>query len=95
MNFPYEPTKQTDFENRIFVQVSSQVSLDVRGENAFRGLQERILKWAFDPKRNLRGIPEGAWEGKSFEIDADNSERAEAIALKDPNYWAFRLRERL
>ena len=95
MKFPNEFSGQTDFENRIFVQVSSQVSLAVSGKNIFRALQERILKWAFDPQRNLKGIPYGAWEGKSFEIDADNSEGAAAVALDASIYWAFRLRERL
>ena len=53
------------------------------------------MKWAFDPKRNLRNIPDHAWEGESFEINAENSERAEAIKLDDPKYWAFRFVERL
>ena len=84
-----------DAERRIFVQIASQVALVVRGDNIFRVLQERVLKWGFDPSRNLRNIPDGAWEGGSFEIDQDNSEQAEAIRLDEPRYWAFRLRERL
>lgn len=84
-----------DAERRIFVQVASQVALVVRGDNIFRELQERVLKWGFDPGRNLRNIPDGAWKGDSFEIDQDNSEQAEAVKLEEPRYWAFRLRERL
>ena len=84
-----------DAERRIFVQIASQVSLVVHGDRIFRSLQERVLKWAFNPDRNVRNIPEGAWEGKSFEIDQDNSEQAEGISLDTPRYWAFRLRERL
>lgn len=84
-----------DAERRIFVQISSQVGLVVRGSNVFRTLQERVLKWGFDPGRNLRNIPAGAWEGETFEIDQDNSEQAEAVKLDRPHYWAFRLRERL
>ena len=84
-----------DAERRIFVQVASQVGLLVRGDDIFRELQKRVLKWGFDPGRNLRNIPEGAWEGGSFEIDQDNSEQAEAVKLDQPRYWAFRLRERL
>ncbi len=95
MNLSNESVRPFDHENKIFAQVSSQVSLEVSGENIFRELQERILKWAFDPKRNLKGIPDGAWDGESFEIDADNSEGAAAVKLDDPKYWAFRLRERL
>lgn len=84
-----------DVERRIFVQVASQVGLVVRGDNIFRELQERVLKWGFDPGRNLRNIPDGAWEGDSFEIDQDNSEQAAAVKLDAPRYWAFRLSERL
>lgn len=84
-----------DAEQRIFVQIASQVGLVVYGDDIFRELQKRVLKWGFDPDRNLRNIPAGAWEGDSFEIDQDNSEQAEAIRLDDPRYWAFRLRERL
>jgi len=84
-----------DADNRIYVRVVSQVSLTVTGENIFRELQERVLKWGFDPQRNLKGIPDGAWDGETFDIDADNSERAAAIKLDDPKYWAFRLSERL
>ena len=81
--------------DQIFVRPSSQISLRVCGKGIFRDLQERVMKWAFDPKRNLRGIPDHAWEGDSFEINAENSERAEAIKLDDPKYWAFRFVERL
>lgn len=84
-----------DAERRIFVQVASQVGLTVRGYDIFRELQRRVLRWGFDPSRNLRNIPNGAWEGDSFEIDQDNSEQAEAVRLDSPRYWAFRLRERL
>ena len=95
MNHTAENVSVQDAENRIFVQVASQVGLVVRGDNIFRLLQERVLKWAFNPDRNVRSIPEGAWEGNSFEIDQDNSEQAEAVGLETPRYWAFRLRERL
>lgn len=81
--------------NAIIVRAVSQVSLTVSGDNIFRELQERVMKWAFEPKRNLRGIPDSAWDGETFEIDAENSERAAAIKLEDPKYWAFRISERL
>jgi hypothetical protein len=84
-----------DAEQRIFVQIASQVGLVVHGPDIFRELQGRVLKWGFNPSRNLRNIPAGAWNGDSFEIDQDNSEQAEAIKLEEPRYWAFRLRERL
>lgn len=84
-----------DLSNRIFVLISSQVSLTVHGSGVFRELQERVMKWAFDQKRNLRGIPETAWKGESFEVNAENSEYAAAVKLDTPKYWAFKLRERL
>lgn len=89
------PISNEDADRRIFVQITSQIGLVVRGNNIFRTLQERVLKWGFAPQRNLRNIPQGAWEGESFEIDQDNSEQAEAVRLEQPRYWAFRLRERL
>jgi hypothetical protein len=79
----------------ISVRVVSQVTLQVTGENIFRVVQERVLKWLFDRDRNVRSIPDGAWEGKSFTIDVDHSEQVEAIKLDHPNYWALRLSERL
>jgi hypothetical protein len=84
-----------DADQRIFVQIASQITLAVRGTNIFRELQERVMKWGFDPERNLRNVPDSAWRGESFEIDQDNSEQAEAVKLDTPKYWAFRLRERL
>lgn len=80
---------------RMYVRVVSQVIFSVAGQDVFRKLQERVLKWAFDPKRNVRGIPDGAWAGETFEIDTDSSEYAAAIELEDPSYWAFRCRQSL
>lgn len=79
----------------ISVRVVTQVTLQVTGDNIFRVVQERVLKWLFDPARNVRSIPDGAWEGNSFTIDVDHSEHVEAIKLDSPNYWALRLSERL
>ena len=55
-----------DAEQRIFVQIASQVGLVVRGSDIFRELQKRVLRWGFDPGRNLRNIPSGAWDGDAF-----------------------------
>jgi hypothetical protein len=85
--------RELEPDQRIYVSLISQVSLTVTGENRFREVQERALKWLFDPKRNLRGIPNGAWEGESFEIDTDSSEKASAIKLVNPKYWTVRLSE--
>ena len=90
-----EPDSKSDPGKRISVHIASQVSLHVTGENIFRELQERVMKWAFDRKRIVKGIPDHAWKGESFEIDAEHSERAAAIKIDDPVSWAFRLEERL
>lgn len=90
-----ERRRELEPDQRIHVRLVSQVSLTVTGVNIFRDVQERALKWLFDPKRNLRGIPSGAWEGESFEIDSDSSEKASAIKLENPKYWTARLSEHL
>lgn len=90
-----ERRRELEPDQRIHVRLVSQVSLTVRGENIFRDVQERALKWLFDAKRNLRGIPSGAWEGESFEIDSDASEKASAIKIAKPKYWTARLSEHL
>ena len=82
-------------EDRIYARVSSQVSLTVYGNNIFRKLQKRVLEWASDPERNLGAIPKSAWDGETFVIDRENSERAAARKLESPKYWAFRLIEGL
>ena len=82
-------------DDRIYVRVASQISLNVFGDNIFREVQERVLKWVFDPKRNVRGATDEAWDGNSFEIDSDQSEHVTAIALTEPRYWALRISERL
>ena len=81
--------------DRIFSRIASQVLFRVEGDHIFRKLQERVLKWAFEPSRNVRGVPDGAWEGEPFNVDRDDSEHVEAVTLEDPRYWAFRLTERL
>lgn len=90
-----ERRRELEPDQRIHVRLVSQVSLTVRGENIFRDVQERALKWLFDAKRNLRGIPSGAWQGESFEIDSDASEKASAIKIAKPKYWTARLSEHL
>ena len=84
-----------DAERRIFVRSPLRSHLSFGATTSSVCCKERVLKWGFDRNRNLRNIPDGAWEGGSFEIDQDNSEQAEAIRLDKPRYWAFRLRERL
>lgn len=82
-------------DQRIFVRVVSQVALNISGEDIFRIVQQRVLKWLFDRDRNVRPIPNGAWEGESFFVDTDNSEHVDAIRLDEPKYWGLRFSERL
>lgn len=95
MNIRSSSVESYPDENRISAAIASQVSFSIVAPNSFRSAQERILKWAFNPDRNVKSVPPEAWEGNSFEIDADHSESAAAVKLNDPQYWAFRLRERL
>lgn len=90
-----ERRRESDSDQRIYVRLVSQVSLTVTGDNIFREVQERALKWLFDKKRGLRGVPQGAWQGESFEIDSDISEKVSAIRLDTPKYWTVRLSEHL
>jgi len=90
-----DPMDDKRSEQRISVRVVSQVALNITGPGVFRKVQERVLKWVFDPERNVRQIPDGAWEGESFTIDADHSEQVDAIKLIKPSYWGLRLSERL
>ena len=53
--------------------------LVIQGENVYRLLQDRIMKWAFTRERGVKNIPEEAWKGETFEIDTDYSEFAGAI----------------
>lgn len=90
-----ERRPKPEVDQRIYVRLVSQVSLTVSGENIFREVQERALRWLFDKKRGLHGIPDGAWQGESFEIDSDISEKVSAIRLDPPKYWTVRLNEHL
>jgi hypothetical protein len=92
---PASPQESASPDQRIFVRVVSQVALNISGESIFRTVQERVLKWLFEPERNVRSIPDGAWEGEGFTIDADHSEQVDAIKLNNPLYWGMRLSERL
>ena len=90
-----ELRREPEADQRIYVRLVSQVSLTVSGHNIFREVQERALKWLFDKRHGLRGIPDGAWQGESFEIDSDISEKVCAIKLDAPKYWTVRLSEHL
>lgn len=95
VNSAANPKDASGTEQRITVRVVSQVALNVTGDKIFRVLQERVLKWLFEPERNVRSVPDGAWEGETFNIDVDHSEQVEAIKLVNPKYWGMRLSERL
>lgn len=85
---------QKNFPSIVNHPISASL-LVVKGENVYRLLQERIMKWAFTRERGVKNIPEEAWKGETFEIDTDYSEFAGAIKIDEPKYWAFRLREQL
>lgn len=91
---PIAPAAERD-NQRIFVRVVSQAALNITGDDIFRTVQKRVLKWLFEPERNVRPVPPGAWEGESFTVDSDNSEHVDAIRLDEPKYWGLRFSERL
>ena len=80
--------------SNLFSSIISQVSLEIKGDTAFKDAYERVLKWTFDPtKRVIRYVPNDAWHGKPFDIDREDSERVSVVTLDKPKYWAFQLRE--
>lgn len=87
--------RAVDTSQQISVRTISQISLQVKGPGTFKELQRRVLRWVSESGRNVRDMPEKAWQGESFEIDNEQSERVQAVALQEPRYWALRLSERL
>ena len=70
----------------------SQVSLKIQAQPKSDRLVEMrnsILGWMSN--RVGKPLPQGAWSGESFEIDEVGAQRAAAVMLDEPQYWAARL----
>lgn len=76
---------------RVTVVPVSQITLSLEGADSavvFKRAQDQILKWVGN--RAGRPLPERAWKGESFELDDVGAQRAAAVSLIEPQYWAAR-----
>lgn len=68
----------------------SQVTLSLaRNPRSFVRARECALKWMAG--RSGRPLPAGAFDGLPFALDEIGAQRAEAVALESPRYWAARI----
>ena len=70
----------------------SQVLLEIQAQSKSDRLVEMrnsVLRWMSN--RVGKPLPKGAWSGESFEIDEVGAQRAAAVMLDEPQYWAARL----
>ncbi|MDN5836236.1 MAG: hypothetical protein L0H12_02665, partial [Nitrosospira sp.] len=85
------PPKDRLQHPRVTVVPVSQITLSLEGTDSaaiFKRVQDQILKWV--GKRAGRPLPERAWKGESFELDDVGAQRAAAVSLVEPQYWAAR-----
>ncbi len=69
----------------------SQVTFELGPDesNGYTTAIRQVLEWM---KHRAGGtLPTAAWELKSFELSDIGTQRAAAVAIQDPNYWAARL----
>lgn len=86
------PLNATLRESRAYVQPVSQVTLRLKpsdGSDRFHDTVRDILRWLSN--RAGQKLPDEAWSLKSFEITDVGAQRAVAVGLSDPVYWAARL----
>lgn len=79
-------------ESRALVRPVSQVRLRLppaRGVDRFANTVDEILQWV--NHRAGQRLPDDAWQRRSFELGAVGAQRAAAVALAQPRYWAARL----
>lgn len=70
----------------------SQVVLTIDSEDTDLTLdraRSEILRWI--AKRAGRPLPTTAWEGEAFDLDDVGAQRASAVSLDSPPFWAARL----
>ena len=61
----------------------------VGGADRFASAVGTVVSWI--DSRAGRPLPKEAWDGTSFELEEVGAQRAEAVALDDPRYWAARI----
>lgn len=77
---------------RSVIRPISQVTLKLRApddRDRFNSTVDSVLQWI--NRRAGRRLPDEAWQRRSFELSDIGTQRAAAIALADPKYWAARL----
>lgn len=73
------------------VRPVSQVTLTLRAtqkHDRFTESIKHILKWM--NRRAGRSLPDAAWQYQSFELTDIGAQRAAAVALQSPRFWAAR-----
>ncbi|MDR2710126.1 MAG: hypothetical protein LBB65_02120 [Burkholderiales bacterium] len=79
-------------EGSSIIRPVSQVILRLRAvkkHDRFTESVKHILQWM--KSRAGRKLPDAAWQGQSFELTDIGAQRAGAITLSEPQYWAARL----
>src|SRR5262245_29513790 len=73
------------------VRTISQVLLHLErnGPDPFLEVQREVLEWV--RRKAGKARPREAWDGRSFELDDIGAQRAAAVFLKEPRYWAARV----
>lgn len=77
---------------RSLVRPISQVTVrldPVAGKDRFSLTVDSILRWI--GRRAGRALPREAWNRTSFDLAEVGAQRAAAVAIDDPRYWAARL----
>lgn len=70
-------------------QVLLRLPSPITPESAFQSAQQEVLKWL--RKRAGQNLPASAWNGQTFEMEEVGAQRASAVAIDNPLYWAARL----
>lgn len=79
-------------EGRSTIRPVSQITFRLKpidGRDRYGTTVDEILRWM--NRRAGRALPESAWQRGSFELSDIGAQRAAAVALSEPKYWAARL----
>lgn len=79
-------------EGQSLIRPISQITLRLKptdGKDRFASTIDQILRWM--NRRAGRALPTSAWQRESFELSDIGAQRAAAVSLYAPQYWAARL----
>lgn len=88
----FSPIGVRSAEDRSLIRPVSQINIRLisqPGKNRFEATVDHVLHWM--KKRSGRALPLEAWERKPFELLDIGAQRAAAVTLAMPRYWAGRL----